>query len=529
MFAAFGCAACLGPAAAADDLAKPKLDRDVARIIAAGKNGNRVMDHLNYLSRRIGARLTGSPNALKACEWTASKFREFGCENVRLEEWGEMPVGFGRGPKQSAKIVAPVEKQMVFTTPAWSPGTNGPMRGQAVLEPRTLAEYEQAKGKLEGSWLVMRGRATMRGPQQSQNQTPEQAELQKLISEAKVLGRVYGTADERVHTSGRFVGLDWSNLPKERRIMIRKSDIDWINTYAAIGQNVELEFDIENHFYKGPVKLYNVVAEIKGSEKPDEVVVVCGHLDSWDGPGSMGANDNGTGSCVALEAARILVKSGVKPKRTIRFILWTGEEQGLLGSRAYVQKHKDEWEKISACLNDDGGSNYQGGYVCLQSMAPMLQSAIDYMNAAFPEMPQALQIAQSMPGGGSSDHASFNAVGIPGFFTMEKGKADYGFVWHTQNDRPEFSVPEYLVQSSTNHAVVSFYLAQADTLLPRAPRPAPSSPPPFALAVPVGASRNYEHLHDGGAGAHDHEDDYWAFLMDRLSRKLPSIARAFAR
>src|SRR6185295_14009000 len=141
------------------------------------------------------------------------------------------------------------------------------------------------------------------------------------------------------------------------RVTIRKQDMDAVQKVMDEGKEPILEFDMDNKLIPGPRPCNNVVAEIPGTEKPDEVVIVSGHLDSWDGPGSEGAQDNGTGTMVALEAARILNKVGAKPKRTIRFILWTGEEQGLFGSRWYVTAHKDDLAKISCVFIDDGGTN----------------------------------------------------------------------------------------------------------------------------------------------------------------------------
>jgi len=322
------------------------------------------------------------------------------------------------------------------------------------------------------------------------------SEVEKLIDAAPVAGKIFGSASERVTTHGSFKNLEWENLPKQSVVRVRKSDYRTIVAGLKWG-NCELEFDFENKFIKGPVSTYNVYADIKGTEKPDEMVIVCGHFDSWDGPGSVGANDNGTGSAVTLEAARLLVKSGAKPKRTIRFILWSGEEQGLLGSKAYVEKHKNDMPKISAVFNDDGGTNYQGGYNCLASMLDELNAAIAPVQAAFPEFPMKNDVVANFPRGGSSDHAPFIPFGVPGFFTKETGRADFGFIWHTQNDRVEFSIPEYLVQSSTNAAAVALYFANADNLLSRVP-PAQITGSPGA---PVGGAENVGTDHD-----HDHKD-----------------------
>jgi Zn-dependent M28 family amino/carboxypeptidase len=261
----------------------------------------------------------------------------------------------------------------------------------------------------------------------------------------------------------------------ERNILVSKEDFDRIQRNISFGRNVQLEFNLHHTWIKGPLPQFNVVAEIKGSEKPDEVVIVSGHLDSWDGPGSQGALDNGVGACTALEAARILMKSHAKPKRTIRFILWSGEEQGLFGSRGYVDYHKAEMDKISAVLVDDGGTNYQGGYIGPENMRPMMEAAFAPTVKAFPEFPMKYVVVSSIKRQETgSDHASFWKYRVPGFFTIETGRSNYIHAHHTQFDRFEYAIPEYLVQSATNHAVVSYNLACADTVVPRDPLPAPS-------------------------------------------------------
>jgi len=229
---------------------------------------------------------------------------------------------------------------------------------------------------------------------------------------------------------------------------------------------------LQHHFERGPIPLYNTIAEIPGRELPDEVVIISGHLDSWDGPGSQGTVDNGTGSSVAIEAARILAAVGVQPKRTIRFILWTGEEQGLLGSRAYVDSlSEEERAKISAVFVDDSGTNQQSSLSGVPVMEPMLRQAIAPMNYAFPDAPLELSISETMPRGGASDHASFNRVGVPGFFWGKTGRAFYRYAWHTQNDKIDQAIPEYLIKNATVSAIAAYVLAEADTLLPR-PEPA---------------------------------------------------------
>lgn len=436
------------------------------RIIDEAKNRNQVMDHLTYLTQQIGHRLTGSPNLQRACEWTVKKFKEYGLTNVHMERWGEIPVGFHRGKGGFGRMVKPFVANFQYTSPSWTPGTDGPLRAPAVLEPTTMEEYEKVKDKLKGAWLLTKRPAQRRGG------TTEPTELEKLVDASGFAGKVFGSRNELVITSGRFNDLKWEDLPKERRVTIRKSDFDRVLYNLGRGLDVMLEFNLDQKFIKGPMPVFNVIADIKGTEKPDEVVIVSGHLDSWDGPGTEGCCDNGTGTMVALETARVLMKSGAKPKRTIRFIMWTGEEQGLYGSRRYVEMHKNELDKISAVLVDDGGTNYQGGMTCVAAMEPMLRAAQAPMTGTFANMPFEIRVSERMPRGGGSDHAPFNQVGVPGFFWFETGRANYNYVHHTQHDKLSMAIPEYLVQSVCNSAVMSYNLACADTLLPRAIPPA---------------------------------------------------------
>jgi Zn-dependent M28 family amino/carboxypeptidase len=256
---------------------------------------------------------------------------------------------------------------------------------------------------------------------------------------------------------------------------VRQSDYDYMNSRLADNQRVEAEFDCKNTFVKGPVPVYDTIAEIKGTTWPDEVVIISAHTDSWNGPGSQGCTDNGTGTVVTLEAARILAAVKAKPKRTIRFILWTGEEQGLLGSQAYVQSLKpEELSKISAVFVDDGGTDYEGGLNAIGSMVPYLAAATAPVNGVFYSdvdkkwLDVNIKHQKRFFQEAASDNASFNMAGVPGFFWDEVGRAKYNFGWHTQNDKLDLAIPEYLVQSSTNAAVVAYQLACAPRLLPRA-------------------------------------------------------------
>jgi carboxypeptidase Q len=435
----------------------------LTRIADQGKNHSQIVDRLHYLCFDIGARLTSSPELLKAQKWALREFKKFGCTNVHLEKWGEFPVGFDRGPEQVCRMVEPFESDMVFTTPCWANGTKGLERGEAFLMPETLDEIKAHAADIKGKWVIAPpGRVAT-------------AEVTAELERDGALGRISGSRNELVVTSGpAWRTVSFEKHPGLPLITVRKSDFDRITRNINFKRKVVLEINADNRWYKGPIPCYNVIADIKGTEKPDEMVIVSGHFDSWNGPGSQGAQDNGVGAMTAMEAARILCSAHAKPKRTIRFILWSGEEQGIFGSTNYVKMHKDELDKISAVLVDDGGGNYQGGYRVLTQMKPMMEAAIVKTNETFPDMPEVIQTLTStrMPRGGGSDHAPFNAVGVPGFFTIETGTLNYTFVHHTQNDRFETIIPAYLVQSGTNHALVSYNLACADALLPREPKPA---------------------------------------------------------
>jgi acetylornithine deacetylase/succinyl-diaminopimelate desuccinylase-like protein len=451
----------------------------IERLIHEGKEKSHVWETLRYLAEEIGPRLTGSSRLTRANEWTRDEFARLGLANARLFQWDEFPVGFDRGPSR-ARLVTPSEHEFEFTAAAFSAGTEGPVRAPVMPRPKTLAELEEFGFELEGAWILYEPRRRgMGGPQGGDAAGREEEKaIENALDELHIAGRLLPSSGELVLTDAvnGWRNLTPSTLPKGVRVEIRKSDFEALNAALDTGEKVEVEVDLQHRFVPGPVPVYDTIAEIPGAEKPEEVVIFSGHLDSWDGPGSQGAQDNGTGCAVMLEAARILMAAGVQPKRTIRFCLWTGEEQGLFGSRAYVKSLSDaERAKISACFVDDGGTNYQGGVICLPSQKEMLDLAIAPVAAAFPELKMENQITQRLTAGGGgmgSDHFSFNQVGIPGFFWNESGSGgregkNYGFIHHTQHDTIRYAVPEYLVQSATCSAVVAYQLAQAETLLSR--------------------------------------------------------------
>ncbi len=444
----------------------------VIRIIDEGTTRNRVMEHLTHLCEEIGPRLTGSTRLEQANKWVAQQFESFGLANVHQSEWGTIAVRFDRGPS-SGRMTKPVEREFEFTTRAWSAGTPkgaGPIEGRVFREPMSHEEFDAVADELKGAWILRSAVApqgTRRGVVPGVDETRE---FLTQLRDAGIAGLIVASRDELVRTGGArgWRELDFSDLPTDVTVEVRRSDYDAINSRLADGEEVHVAFELNHTFVEGPIPCYNTIGEIRGTERPDEIVIISGHLDSWDGPGSRGTVDNGTGSSVTIEAARILMAAGVKPKRTIRFILWTGEEQGLLGSRAYVESLSDEEKaNISAVFVDDSGTNRESGLAGIEDMRDMLERAIAPINYAFPEMPVEYRVLDRMPRGGGSDHASFNREGIPGFFWDKEGRADYRYAWHTQNDRLDQAIPEYLVQNSTASALVAYVVANAESLLPR--------------------------------------------------------------
>lgn len=432
-------------------------------IIDLSLTENRVMLHLRELCYSIGGRPTGSPELQKAEKWAMNKFKSFGYDNAHLEKWADVPVGFQRGPNNSAKMISPNEDDLPFTTNCWMPGTKGPKKGKVVLAPATMEELATAKDSLKGAWVLADAPVSMRGANISKASAP----LMKAIAESGINGLVFGSKSDLLHTHGTWKDKTFENQPTNVEVTVRRADWDMLAENVKSGKKTVVEFNIDNRWIKGPIEVHNVVAELKGSEFPDEIVVVGGHLDSWNSPGSQGASDNGTGSCSTLEAARLLIKSGVKPKRTIRFILFTGEEQGLLGSTDYVKQHEAELPKISACIVDDGGSNYQSGASGYASWEPFFRPSFELMTKAFPSMPMKFSPSTNYDASGGSDQAAFWAKGIPSVFMGKAGTQNYIHIWHTQYDRYEEVIPEYLKQVATSMAVVSFNIANADSMMPR--------------------------------------------------------------
>ena len=470
-----------------------------AQILGEIRQHSQAMDNLEYLSDQIGPRLTGSPQLKQANDWTAAKFREYGLSNVYLEPW-TIAHSWARGTAR-ARIVTPTEHPLTIAAAGWSPSTAGVVRGPVVyFDAKTKEDFEKFRGKLKGAMVIYQEPASLSPPKpEDQNaefirpmQAPPSVKGQPPApSPFAVFQEVARARSEFFKQEGVAVVLRDSNKPHGLLNMAgiggEKFDIGVIPTAFITGEGyrmlfrmrkhgrVEVEIEMTNSFGDKPMDVYNTVAEIRGSEKPDEAVILGAHLDSWDlGTGS---TDNGTGSMAVLEAARALARLNLKPKRTIRFVLFAGEEQGLVGSVKYVDAHKDELEKISAVLVHDTGTgraltlglhdNYQDREIVDQVLAPLKELKL---------------LEPTMRRSFGTDHASFDDVGVPGFFVVQDG-AEYNQTHHSQSDTFDKVWKDELNQGAQVLAAWAYNTAQLPTLLPRRPLPYRSS----ADAAKVGA------------------------------------------
>lgn len=438
----------------------PQVSDDpvVQRVVELGHTDNRVQEHLRHLTEEIGPRLTSSHNLMRAEAWTRDQFKSWGLQ-AWLEQWGTVPVGFDRGP-WSGGMVSPERVDYDFITRSWTPGHYDPKPAAAVAYPKTLAEAKANKDKYAGAWVVRPRRSGKDAPSEK-----TQAKIDGIMADAKVAGYIRPARNKEglVHTGGSF-RIDWNDLPKDVEVSLRWDQFEDLQKRVDAGQAVELSFSIDNRFFNGPVPQHNVIADIPGTEKPDEYVIVGGHLDSWDG--AVGAVDNGTGVSTTLEAARLLMAAGARPKRTIRFMLWGGEEQGLHGSKGYVEQHPELMSKISTVLVHDGGTNYLAGIRVTPDMRAQVDQVFEPIMKLNPDLPFEIGHADGLQTGGS-DHTPFIRAGVPGFFWVQDGRSDYNHMHHTQHDTFATAIPEYQRHSAMVVAIAAYNFANLDGLLER--------------------------------------------------------------
>ncbi len=514
-----------------------------ARIRAEGMNNSQIMRTMHHLTDVYGPRVTGSPNHENAAKWAIDQMGKWGMKNGHLEPLEfktatVTPTGGWLNEKAAGHIIAPVKDNLVFEVLAWTPSTKGTVTANAVqlITPpnptaASLKTYlDSMVAKVKGG-VVLVGAHTWVPFQEvppAKRQTEEQARARfggapadpnagrggrpggaggpaatpdpNALTAAQVATAVNdflvaNGAGVRVNDAARehgqirafnFAGYDPSKTVPT--VVLRNEDYGRIARLLADGP-VQLEFNIVNKDFPAGKTTYNAIAEIPGTDKADEVVMLGGHLDSWHS--ATGATDNAIGSAVMMEAARILQALGVKPRRTIRVALWAGEEQGLLGSKAYVAQHfgtaeapKPEFAKFNGYFNVDGGTGQiHGGSIF---GPPEAGQVLAQYFKAFEDLGVygAVTTTGRTPGG--TDSTSFNAAGLPGIGLGQDGMEYNSHTWHTNLDTLERIVEADVKKSAVAIASAVYHIAMRDAMLPRF---TPATMPPVPGAGRGGASQ----------------------------------------
>ena len=496
----------------------------ISKIMREGAEHSQVMEILSWLTDVHGPRLTGSPSYKKAAEWAREKLAGMGLENSRLEGWGP----FGRGwelDRYSAHVIAPKSFPLISYPKAWSHGTRGSVTADVIhIDAKTDSALETYRGKLKGKFVMLsetrvipahfdpeakrrteedlldlanapmpEERRIGRGEQSPEEKARAMVEYKKVIMAeeegALALLTIARGDGGNIFVQGMNVTVHpdtpWTRRMKSwdpkapkslPQVTVGAEHYNQIVRMLQKGQRVKMEMDLQVNFFKEDSG-YNVIAEIPGSDLKEEVVMIGAHFDSWHG--GTGATDNGTGSAVCMEAMRILKALGLQPRRTIRIGLWGGEEQGLLGSEAYVKKHLGERsgpdtnrvtrhklaaEKFSVYFNNDNGTGKVRG-VYMQGNEGVRPTFREWLKP-FEQM-DATTLTLSNTGG--TDHLSFDAIGLPGFQFIQD-PIEYGSrTHHSTMDVYDRAQEEDLKQASIIMAAFAYNAAMRDERLPRKP------------------------------------------------------------
>ena len=441
-------------------------------LIAEAMDRSEVMENLRHLSDVIGPRLSGSTAMRLANDWTAERFKQYGL-TAALEPF-DFGVTWERGPI-SARLTVPFTRAVTAHSWAWTEGTGGKTRSGPVVAvdlstPDSLARY---RDRVRGAWVLPKPSSPIWNPDGPAASAEDSARIQAIQDARSALSA--DTSAEAVRGRRQFqIDLPYAlkaagalgtlvDGAKEHALMTMSGSPNRVSPlpnivvshedYALLERLVEhrlvprLEVKVENKLGKSRVKQWNTVGEIKGSELPGQVVILGAHLDSWDL--GTGVTDNGTGSMVVLEAARALAKSGLRPKRTVRFILFSGEEQGLLGSRAYAAAHAGQADSIQAVLVIDNGTGRIVGQA-LQGRSDLADLWRDLL-APVAQL-GASEVREAMKSG--TDHLPFGPYGVPAF-NFDQERRGYGHTHHSESDTYDKAVADDLKQASAVMAVTA--------------------------------------------------------------------------
>jgi carboxypeptidase Q len=473
-------------AAAVIALAAPSPHPDtLARIRQEGLDRSQVQALFATMTDRFGPRLTGSPVYKQAAEWARDRMRAFGLENARLEPWR-----FGRGwvlERLAVEMVAPRYMPLIGYAEAWSASTSGDITGRPVfIGDKSVADVQAMRDALHGTIVLVQPEAQFLREDRPQPTTADgpvrigappnpgprpnpddTRQILRILHDAGVGAAVRTSAGEHgtVFVLGRDLGDN--AIPS---VVLAGEHYNMVARMAQQGIPVKLKINVGARFVTDDPNSYNVVADLPGTDPSlkEEIVLLGAHLDSWHT--GTGASDNADGAAAVLEAMRILKAAGAGPKRTIRVALWGGEEQGLLGSKAYVHQHlegdenKTARDRHFAYFNIDPGMGPIYGWYLEDAAA--LKPLFDSWLAPFKDLGARRNV---LPGIGNTDHLSFRAVGVPGFNPVQDYATYDVRTHHTNVDTYERVREQDLKQ---NAIVLAWFALQAANTSERLPRPA---------------------------------------------------------
>ncbi|MGB7210394.1 MAG: M20/M25/M40 family metallo-hydrolase [Pyrinomonadaceae bacterium] len=510
-------------------LAQTSMPDVSAAIRKEGIENSKIMNTMHYFTDLYGPRLTGSPNHVNAAKWGVSEMKAWGFDNAMLEPWEFGHPGWVN-ERATGLMLSPVQDTLTFEVLAWTPSTKGKITSDAVnivipqfpsaTNPSIMqnATQEELTAYLNSIKSSVNGKIVLYGNHVFLDQTltppakrvPDE-DMKKRFDPSNptpqggpggpggprgtppparpgaLTGAQIGEQVDkflvdnkvrlRVNDSGMNLGLmrAFNNRTFDIKkvvptIVMRNEDFGRITRLLAHKTPVKLEFDIRNRLVPEGTTSYNMIGEIFGSDKKDEVIMLGGHLDSWHS--ATGATDNAIGCATMMEAARILKAIGVKPRRTIRVACWGGEEQGLLGSLAYVKKHfgsaeapTAEWAKFGGYFNIDSGTGRGRGMSVFgpPETATVLREAL----APFADLGFAGVLNTKSRGLGGTDSTSFNQAGLPGIGTQQDPIEYFTTTWHTNLDTYERIIEADVKASAIIFAAAVYQLAMRDELLPR--------------------------------------------------------------
>ena len=456
--------------------AMEQADQKIADEVKAHSE---LMKNLEYLTTEIGARLTGSPQMNRASEWALQRFKDYGVD-AHLETT-EIPHSWTRG-SDTSEITAPITKTVQIRSVGWSKATDGPVSANVVfINAENASDLDKYKGKLKGAIIMTRPPAELPAEAEIPNNAYDavippshgipragaagrfrqrQQIMKAIAAEGAAVALVDSGKPDSLFNMGSFSRYQPSDIPIA---FLTHEDYSLIYRLLQSG-TVSMKVNLTGTFSPGPVKTSITVAEIKGSEHPDERVIIGGHLDSWDL--GQGALDNGTGAMATLEAARTLQALAWKPKRTITFILFTGEEQGGVGANLFVKNHEAEIPKMDAALIDDTGT----GKVFSIALEDEYETA-SLMEEIYRPLQEVFDLeALSTRYFGSSDHVEFINKGVPGYFCVQK-PAHYREAHHSQTDTFDKVIPDEVNEGAALLAAWAWNVSEMPQALPHhAPR-----------------------------------------------------------